>query len=167
MNPVERAIRLVLENVPTVMFVAALVMASFFSGIEPVAERYLAWLLLLAVGVQAICAGTTHVLFPETGARYVGWKTSPFQTELGFADLALGIVSVLSFWQGLEFKGALVAYIAIFYAGLCWVHMRDMLASGNREKGNFGGLLVMTAVKAIAFPLLLWFAYAGQQVSAA
>ena len=152
----ERAIRLTLENVPAVMFVTALVVASFVSDISSVAERYLSWLLLLAVGVQGIWAGVTHVFFPETGARYIGWQTSPFQTELGFADLSIGVVAVLSFWQGLEFKAAVVAYIALFYIGVGCGHIRDMRVSGNRAKGNFGALLTMTLIKAVGLPVLLF-----------
>jgi len=153
---IERAIRLTLENVPVVMFAAAMVIATFFSAIPGTAERYLAWLLLLTVGVQGLWAGATHVVFPETGARYIGWQTSPFQTEIGFADLAIGVTAILSFWQGAEFKAAVVAYITLFYLGVGWVHIRDKIATGNQQKGNFGGLLVMTLVKAAAFPMLLW-----------
>lgn len=154
----ERAIRLVLENVPVAMVVMALTGAGFFSDIPSVAERYLAWLLFLAVGIQGIWAGVTHVFFPETGARYIGWQTSPFQTELGFADLSIGIVAVLSFWQGMEFRAAVVIYISLFYIGVSFAHVRDIMASGNREKGNFGILLVMTVVKAIGLPVLLFLA---------
>lgn len=153
---IERAIRLTLENVPVVMFAAAMVIATFFSAIPGTAERYLAWLLLLTVGVQGLWAGATHVVFPETGARYIGWQTSPFQTEIGFADLAIGVTAILSFWQGTEFKAAVVAYITLFYLGVGWVHIRDKIATGNQQKGNFGGLLVMTIAKAAAFPMLLW-----------
>lgn len=161
MSPVERVLRLVLENVPIVMFLAALVIATFFSGIPEVADRYLTWLLFLAVGVQAIWAGATHVVFPEAGARYIGWQTSPFQTEVGFADIAIGVTAVLSFWMGLEFKAAVVVYTCLYYLGLSWGHIRDAVRSGNREKGNFGALLVMTIVKALGFPVLLWLAWAA------
>ena len=155
---IERAIRLTLENVPVVMFALAMVMATFFSDMPGIAERYLAWLLLLTVGVQGLWAGATHVFFPETGARYIGWQTSPFQTEVGFADLAIGCAAILSFWQGTEFKAAIVAYITLFYLGVGWVHIQDKIANGNQQKGNFGGLLVMTFANAAAFPILLWFA---------
>lgn len=155
---IERTIRLTLENVPVVMFAAALIGATLFSGIPGAAERYLSWFLLTAVGLQGIWAGATHVFFPETGARYIGWKTSPFQFELGVADLAIGIVAVLSFWQSLPFKAAVVAYISLFYLGVSIGHIRDRLESGNREKGNFGALFGMTVIKSIGLPILLWLA---------
>jgi hypothetical protein len=159
MTLVERSIRLVLENVPIVMFVAALIVATFISDMPVMAERYLAWLLLLAVGVQGLWAGATHVFFPDVGARYIGWKASPFQTELGFADLAIGFAAVLSFWQGPAFKSAVVAYITVFYAGVGWLHVRERMRADNRAKGNFGALLAMTVVKAAGLPILLWLSY--------
>lgn len=157
----ERIIRLVLENVPTAMFFLALFIATFFSSMPIYAERYLAWLLLLAVGVQGLWGGITHVFFPATGARYIGWQTSPFQTELGFADIAMGVIGILSFWQSLAFKSAVVAYVTVFYAGVGYVHIRDKIRSGNSAKGNFGFMLAMTIGKAIGFPLLLWFTCRG------
>ena len=155
----ERIIRLALENVPTIMFAVALFVATFLSSIPGTAERYLTWLLFLSAGVQGLWAGTTHVVFPKVGARYIGWQPSPFQTELGFADFALGVIALLSFWQGLDFKAAVVAYITIFYLGVTWVHLRDRIRSANSAKGNFGALLAMTIIKAAGFPLLLWFAW--------
>lgn len=155
---VERSIRLILENIPTLMFAAALVMATFVSGIEGIADRYLAWFLLLTVGIQGIWAGTVHVVFPEVGARFIGWQESLFQTEVGFADLAMGVMGILSFWQGLEFKAAVVAYVTVFYLGVSFGHVRDRIRTGNSQKGNFGALLAMTIARAIGLPVLLWLA---------
>ncbi|MBH1974315.1 MAG: hypothetical protein I8H94_04470 [Rhodobacteraceae bacterium] len=165
MSPIEKAIRATLENVPAVMFVAALIIATFFSSNPGMADRYLTWLLFLAVGVQGLWAGTTHVFFPKVGARYIGWDVSPFQAELGVADLAIGFVAILSFWQGLEFKAALVAYLVVFYLGVGLIHIRDAKARNNHAKGNFGALLGMTLLKAVTLPVLLWLAIHQQALS--
>jgi len=156
---IERAIRFVLENFPATMFICALAIATLLPGRPPTAERYLSWLLLMTVGLQGLWGGITHVVFPQTGARYIGWQTSPFQTEIGFADLAMGVTAIVSFWQGLPFKAAIVIYASVFYLGVAWVHLRDLQRTGNRAKGNFGGLLAMTVSKAVLLPALLWLAY--------
>lgn len=161
MPAAERTIRAILENIPALMFAAALIAATFLSHILGVAERYLTWFLFLPVGVQGIWAGTTHVAFPDVGARYIGWQKSPFQTEVGFADLAMGSMAVLSFWSGLEFKAAVVLYATVFYCGVSFVHLRDRLTRGNVTKGNFGALLIMTIVKIAGLPLLLWITCQG------
>ncbi len=161
MRLIKRIIRLFFENIPIVMFSSALLLATFVSDIPVWPERYLAWLLLLAVGVQGVWAGVVHVFFPNVGARYIGWTSSPFQTELGVADMAMGCIAILSFWQGMGFRSAVVIYVAIFYLGVACVHVRDMKNSGNREKGNFGVLLAMTFIKAVGLPVLLWSAYSS------
>jgi len=35
------------------------------------AERYISWLLLLAVGCEMVWAGFFHVFFPETAASFI------------------------------------------------------------------------------------------------
>lgn len=94
-------------------------------------------------------------MFPKIGARYIGWQESPFQTEVGFADLAMGVMAIFSFWQGLAFKSAVVSYVTVFSLGVGWGHVRDRIRNGNSAKGNFGVLLAMTVIRAIGLPVLL------------
>ena len=149
------AIRFTLTHLPLILAIAALVMAAVTRGIPDWAERTLAWLLLLAVGIESIWAGFFHVAFPGTAASFIGWQVSPFQFEIGVADLAIGAVAVASFWRGLAFKSAVVAYITLFYIGVAIGHVHQMLAAGNTRPGNFGVLLAMTLAKAVGLPLLL------------
>ena len=61
-------IRLLLANLPLILFVLAFVIA--FARRDPphLAERLLAWLLLLSVGVEGAWAGFFHVAFPHVAA---------------------------------------------------------------------------------------------------
>lgn len=152
------AIRFVLTHMPLLLTLAALICATLLRGIPGAAERYLAWLLLLAVGVESIWAGAFHVFFPKTAASFIGWQTSPFQFEIGVADLAIGIVAVISFWRGLGFKAAVVGYVTLFYAGVAIGHVHQMLSAGNTSPGNFGTLLILTLAKVVLLPLLLHLA---------
>lgn len=140
-------IRFILTNLPAVLFASALLIA--FVTRHPVskAHRYLAWLLLLSVGVESVWAGSFHVLFPEAGASYIGWQVSPFQFEIGVADLAIGITAILSFWRSLDFKTAVVCYIVLFYIGVAIGHVHEAMLAHNFEPGNFGPLLLMTVAK--------------------
>jgi hypothetical protein len=54
---------------------------------RPAAERFLSWILLLPIGVTGPWAGAFHVFFPATAAALIGWEVSPFQFEVGMADL--------------------------------------------------------------------------------
>jgi hypothetical protein len=152
------AVRFVLTNLSTILFVAALVIAAVTHRIPGKAERYLAWLLLLSVGVQGIWAGFFHVFFPHTAAAQIGWQVSPFQFEIGVADMAIGIVAVASFWRSLDFKGAVVGYIVLFYIGVAIGHVREAVTANNFSPDNFGLLLLLTVVQVVLLPVLYFAA---------
>ena len=101
-------IALVLRNAPVFLFIAALAMASATGGRGPAADRFLAWILLLPVGVSGLWAAVFHLFFPAIAAADIGWEVSPFQFEVGMADLAIGATACLSFWRSLDFKAAAV-----------------------------------------------------------
>ena len=86
---IAESISFTLRNLPAVLFVVALLVAALRGGSEPATERFLSWLLLLPIGVTGLWAGAFHILFPATAAAYIGWQVSPFQFEVGMADLIL------------------------------------------------------------------------------
>src|SRR5262245_58619003 len=110
-------IAFLLRNLPAVLFVLALVMATLRSGHGNTAERFLSWILLLPIGITGLWAGTFHIFFPAIAAAYIEWQVSPFQFEVGMADLAIGFTSFLAFWRELEFKAAAVCAASIFLFG--------------------------------------------------
>jgi hypothetical protein len=152
-------IEFTLTNLPSILFVAALVIATVRRQPQSGAERYLTWLLLLAVGVENVWAGVFHIAFPHTAASFIGWSVSPFQFEVGVADFAIGLVAIASFWRSLEFKSAVVAYIVLFYIGVAVGHVHQALLAGNFSPGNFGVLLLLTVVKVVLLTGLLWAAW--------
>ncbi|TCL69638.1 DUF6790 family protein [Rhizobium sp. BK251] len=145
------AIRLILTNIPVILFVVALAVPALRKSRR--AEDYLAWLLLLSIGVQSVWAGVYHVFFPQTAAEFIGWQVSPFQFEIGIADIAVGITAIISFWRPIEFKSAVVTLVAIFFVGLVYGHIHQVILTGDYAAGNAGALLVLTIVNAV---LLVW-----------
>ena len=144
----------VLRNLPALLLVLALALAAARRGPGGTAERYLAWLLLLPIGVTGLWAALFHLFFPTTAAEMIGWQTSPFQFEVGMADLAIGVTAVLSFWRDLSFKAAAVCAASIFLLGDAVGHVHQMLAAGNFAPGNAGVpffMDVICPVLAIAF----------------
>ncbi len=150
-------IRFILMNIPSIFFALALVVAYSRTTPQPAAYRYLSWILLLAVGVaDMLWAGLYHVFLPKVAAGFIGWQDSPFQFEIGVADIAMGIVAIASFWRGLEFKTAVVFYVVLFYVGVAIGHVRQAVTTGNFAPGNFGMLFLLTVVKAVLLTWLLW-----------
>jgi hypothetical protein len=139
-----------LPNLPAVLFVLAVIIAvSRRRG--SATERLLAWLLLLPVGGAELWAGIYHVFFPAIAAAYIGWQPSPFQFEVGTADLAIGVTACIAFWRDLNFKAAAVTTASISLLGDAAGHVRQMLVAGNFAPGNAGVVFYMD----IICPLLL------------
>ena len=94
--------------------------------------------MLLPIGVTGLWAGVFHLFFPEIAASDIGWEPSPFQFEVGMADLAIGATACISFWRSLDFKAAVVIVNAIFLLGDAIGHVGQMIAAGNFAPGNAG-----------------------------
>ncbi len=132
------AIGFFLRNLPAFLFAAALVFAASTRGRGDAAERLLAWTLLLPIGVTGLWAGISHVFFPAMAAAHIGWQVSPFQFEVGMADLAIGVTACVAFWRELPFKAAAVCAASIFLLGDAIGHIREMTVAGNFAPGNAG-----------------------------
>ena len=154
---VAHIIGFVLQNLPALLFVVALLVAAARGRHGPVAERFLSWILLLPIGITGLWAGAFHVFFPATAAKLIGWEVSPFQFEVGMADLAIGATACIAFWRDLGFKAAAVSAASIFLLGDAVGHVKQMLIAGNFAPGNAGVPFYMDIIcptLAIAFLLI-------------
>src|SRR5690349_8679309 len=66
------------------------------------------WVALFALGLTCIYSFVMHAFFPALSAAAIGWTPSPFQFEVAMADLALGILGVVSFRASYGFREATV-----------------------------------------------------------
>jgi len=136
---IAESICFVLGNLPAFLFVAALLIAALRPPRRwTTPERFLSWILLLPVGVTGLWAAVFHLMFPSVAAELIGWQTSPFQFEVGMADLAIGATAVVSFWCSLPFKAAVVCAASIFLLGDAVGHVQQMLQAANCAPGNAG-----------------------------
>ena len=58
-------------------------------------DRLLFWYLVILVGGYGVLLGISQTLNGEWTARLNGWQYSPFVVELGYANLAFGILGLL------------------------------------------------------------------------
>jgi hypothetical protein len=145
-------IRLVLTNLPVLLFAAAFVVAGLLKQPTHFPTRLLNWLLLLSVGGEEVWAGLFHVFFPEVAAASIGWQVSPFQFEIGVADLAIGVTAVIAFWRSIDFKAAVIVYVVLFYIGVAIGHVHQAISTGDMSANNFGPLLLITVLKVFLLP---------------
>lgn len=141
---VDRIISGFLANFSLVMLVVAVVLALTLSrpqrsvGGTGLAEQMFRWVSLLAAGVVGIYTAVTHVFFPERTAELIGWQTSPFQYEVGMADLAIGVLGIMAFRASFGFRAAATVATAIWLWGDAVGHVRQMLVADNFAPGNAG-----------------------------
>jgi hypothetical protein len=150
------AIRFLLQNLPAVLFVFALVLAAATRRDGPAAERFLSWILLLPIGVTGLWAGAFHVFLPKTAASLIGWQMSPFQFEVGMADFAIGITACIAFWRDLGFKAGAVCAASVFLLGDAIGHMREMVIAHNFAPGNAGVPFYMDIIGPLSAIALLF-----------
>lgn len=155
------AIAFVLKNLPVLLLVLALLCAWLVPSSRPTPERYLAWILLLPIGVTGVWAGLFHVFWPAVAASHIGWQSSPFQFEVGMADLAIGFTAIISFWRSLGFKAAAVWAASIFLLGDAIGHVRQMITAGNFAPGNAGVPFFMDILCPVLAIVLLVMAQRG------
>jgi hypothetical protein len=65
-------------------------------------------------------------------AQSIGWpKGNPFQLEVGFANLALGILGIGAMGRCGGFREATVIAVTVFGVGATIVHITDPIQTGN------------------------------------
>ena len=119
------------------------------------AERLLSWLLLLPIGVGGLWSGFFHLAFPELTARFIGWQDSPFQFEVGMADLAFGVAGCAAFRTSYGFRAATVLVNAIFLLGDAVGHVRQIMIAGNFAPRNAGLVFYLDIILPLATIVLL------------
>jgi hypothetical protein len=96
-------------------------------------------LYMLAVGVAGSGIGGffAHAFLADEVADSIGWPAgSPFQLEVAFANLALGILGILAMNRRGGFRDATVIAVTIFAGGATITHVIDIVETGNLAAGN-------------------------------
>jgi hypothetical protein len=104
-------------------------------------ERRLEVLLifLFALGVAGSGIGNffAHFFLSDLVAQSIGWPPgSPFQLEVAFANLTLGILGMVAMERRDGFREATVIAVTVFGVGATIVHIMDIVATGNLAPGN-------------------------------
>lgn len=151
--------------VPILLWVAALAAAgiAIWRGPRPitrgfVVDRLLRYLFVFPLGLQGLWGFVGHVFFPAQSAAAIGWPDTPFQLEVGMANLGLGLASVYAAFRGFEARLAAALAAASFLIGAGLIHIKDIVAEGNFAPGNAGPIMVTDFLTPIAVLVLLFLA---------
>jgi hypothetical protein len=112
--------------------------------------------LLWLVGVQGFVFASGHLFFADRVADSIGWaRGSPFQFEVGLANLALGVLGVFASGYDRDWWLATIVAFSVFYLGAGVGHVREAVTRRNFAPGNIGAALVFD----VAAPALLIILY--------
>lgn len=127
--------------IPIVLYVGAWIAAFVLSALQgrPFWDELLRFMLFFSVGVQGLWAFIGHCFYSEEASAHIGWKTSPFQYEVGIANLSFGVLGILCYgYPGLWIATSIG--ISIFMLGAAWGHFLDMRRNANFAPGNAGSI---------------------------
>ena len=112
---------------------------------KKIVEIILMSLLVIAVGLGAVIAGAFHVFNGPATARMIGWEPgSPFQYEVGVADMALGLIAMLCIFVRGRFWLAAILANSFFLLGCMAGHVRSLAESGNLAAYNIGPNIIVS-----------------------
>ena len=127
-----------------------------------VAEIFLLWLLVIAVGILGILAFISHTVFADATAASIGWPAgNPFQSEVAVANLSVGVLGILCYWMRGSFWNATVIGFSVWFLGDAVVHIRSIVVSANYAPDNAGVTFYLDIlVPVMIIALLVYYLYA-------
>lgn len=112
-------------------------------------------IFLFALGVAGGGIGNffAHFFLSDPVAESIGWPTgSPFQLEIGFANLAIGVLGLMAVGRRDGFREATVTAVTVFSVGATVVHVMDIMETGNLAPGN----TLQNVLNLLKPALLIW-----------
>ena len=100
-------------------------------------EVYLIYLFALGVAGSGIGGFFGHFFLSDVVAESIGWQIgNPFQLEVAFANLTVGILGLVAMGRRDGFREATVMAVTVFAVGATIVHAIDLVETGNLAPGN-------------------------------
>lgn len=142
------AITWIAKNFGLLLIVAALIVSRVkvrrnLAGGRPGDTAYILWgeLLFYAVGIGYLYTGLLHAYAQNVAAPAIGWQASPFEYELGWMEIPLAVVALMSLWRGFEFRLAATIMYVVFALAAAAQHIGQILCCHNYAPGNAGPIL--------------------------
>lgn len=139
---------------------ATYVHALLKKGPKDLLEIFLSYLLFFNIGVMGLIGFAAHAFMPDETAQSIGWPTgNPFQFEVAVANLAFGVLGVISFWVRGSFWLATTLGSCIYILGCFAGHLMQYFLHGNIAPNNIGFFIWVNdlLVPILALSLIKWY----------
>jgi hypothetical protein len=141
----ERLIRFLLADVPVWTLAIALLLGWIQTrrqwDVGRWAEASLLWIAFWVLGVAGVYGFVCHLAFGPFIAEQIGWPNSPFQNEVAYANLTIGILGLSSFlYRRRDYLlAAMVAYCGWFLptVSATWCRYWSATMSHHQMLGRF------------------------------
>ena len=132
------ALRIFIYSIlPLIIAVGHIRLDNSAQGRERKLEICLLYLFVVGVAGAGIGGFFGHFFISDPVAESIGWPTgNPFQLEVGFANLAIGILGIVAMGRRDGFREATVIAVTVFGVGATIVHVSDIIDTSNMAPGN-------------------------------
>jgi hypothetical protein len=159
----EQIVRFALQNFTLTFLVIGLIASAIalMRTREPltrpvVVEALFAYFLLFSIGFSCFYNFVMHTFFGDVSAKLIGWADSPFQREVGFANLGFALIGFLAFKRSFDMRLAAVVGPAMFLLGAAGVHIYEMIVAQNFAPHNAGVIFYTDIAIPLIGAVLLW-----------
>jgi hypothetical protein len=160
---IKSSLTFVLSNFSLTFFVISLVASLVAIARLPrpfpagaVVEKLLFWHLLVALGFTYLYGAVCHLFFGAMAAAFIGWPNSPFQFEVGIANLAFAVMSLIAAFASLTARSITIVGSAVFLLGAAAGHIYQMATTHNFAPGNAGVIFYTDLLLPLYGLVLIW-----------
>lgn len=105
-------------------------------------EIWQRWWAVAALGCGSLWMTVVFLLIPQVMTDAIGFRDTPFVTEIAFANLGLAISGFRAVHAGARERITIGLAAGMFLWGAAIGHLYQSFANGNWAPGNTGGVLV-------------------------
>jgi hypothetical protein len=127
-----------------------------------IVKTFLLYLLFVYVGLMGLLTAYAHVFRPLQTSASIGWSTSPYEYEVGMADLTVGVLGIMCVWIRGNFWLATAIANAVWLLGDAVGHIRQMVLNNNHAPNNAGIFLVAEIIAPLVILFLALYANRGE-----
>jgi uncharacterized protein DUF6790 len=110
------------------------------------------------IGWASLGAGISHIFFGKAISRSIGFTRSPYELEVGFANLGFGVAALMAGSYQKEYWLAIIVANSIFRVGCGAGHIKQIIMDRNYSINNTAILFLNFVVP--AFLVFTYFAWA-------
>lgn len=128
----------------------------------PFVTSFLLALIVSNIGLKGLYAFLGHFFKSDEVAAGIGWPAgNPFQKEIAFTNLSLGVLGILSIWLHGSFWLATIIAHSVFTWGAAYVHLEELTKRKNINLYNAGPVLYFD----LLLPFLLFGLFIAEVIA--